>query len=222
MYAQNYKPSEPGCSMGTAIRNYFKYYATFNGRSSRSEYWFVTLFMNLITIPLMILMAFAAANSTRMKYDYYTGSYYYTENDNAVIVCSVLGIFFCIWGLVNFLPSLGLCIRRLHDCGKSGWFFLLSFIPFLGFIVFIFTLLETEPCVNEYGAVKGRNYPPKQMYVGGIEVVAPPQQGYTPYRQPTDVPANVAEELERYGRLLSQGLLSQEEYNEVKRRLLKI
>ena len=37
-----------------------------------------------------------------------------------------------IWILVTFLPSMSLFVRRLHDIGLSGWFYLLSFIPFLG------------------------------------------------------------------------------------------
>lgn len=37
-----------------------------------------------------------------------------------------------IWMLVTVLPCMSLFVRRLHDIGLSGWFYLLSFIPFLG------------------------------------------------------------------------------------------
>jgi uncharacterized membrane protein YhaH (DUF805 family) len=50
------------------------------------------------------------------------------------------------------LPSLGLAARRLHDVGKSGWWQLVSFIPFIGLVVIIYLLVkqgETGP--NKYG-----------------------------------------------------------------------
>ena len=45
-----------------------------------------------------------------------------------------------LFGLALFLPTLGICVRRLHDLGKSGWLVLLPAIPWflLGAFIFIF------------------------------------------------------------------------------------
>mgnify|MGYP003426324475 CR=1 FL=1 len=42
--------------------------------------------------------------------------------------------------------------RRLHDISKSGWWLLISFIPFVGgIIIFVFTVMDSTPGANEYG-----------------------------------------------------------------------
>ena len=50
------------------------------------------------------------------------------------------------------LPCLLLIIRRLHDIGRSGWCWLLIFIPFVNFIMGIYLMCkkgETGP--NRFG-----------------------------------------------------------------------
>lgn len=50
------------------------------------------------------------------------------------------------------LPCLLLIIRRLHDIGRSGWWWLLIFIPFVNFIMGIYLMCkkgETGP--NRFG-----------------------------------------------------------------------
>lgn len=43
-------------------------------------------------------------------------------------------------------------VRRLHDIGKSGWYFLLQLIPYVGgFIMFVFTLQPGNSGANQYG-----------------------------------------------------------------------
>jgi len=57
--------------------------------------------------------------------------------------------------LVSFgliLPSLGLAVRRLHDTNRSGWWYLLSFIPILGAIILIvFLAQDSQAGDNAYG-----------------------------------------------------------------------
>lgn len=36
------------------------------------------------------------------------------------------------YALAMVIPSLALIVRRLHDLGKSGWFYLIRFIPLVG------------------------------------------------------------------------------------------
>ena len=47
-----------------------------------------------------------------------------------------------LWGLVTLIPSLALCVRRLHDVGKSGWFLLIGLIPLVGGIILLVQMLR--------------------------------------------------------------------------------
>jgi len=60
--------------------------------------------------------------------------------------------FSSIWSLVTFLPSLAMGVRRLHDTDRSGWWWLLSFIPLIGIIVLIvFWCFEGTRGPNRFG-----------------------------------------------------------------------
>lgn len=61
----------------------------------------------------------------------------------------VLGWLIC---LALFLPGLAVCVRRLHDTGRSGWWFLLVLIPVVNLILIYFYILDSTPGTNEYGA----------------------------------------------------------------------
>jgi uncharacterized membrane protein YhaH (DUF805 family) len=72
----------------------------------------------------------------------------------------VLGLVFSLVGLdmigalVNLallLPSLAVGARRMHDMGKSGWFQLVWLIPFVGWAVMIYWLVQPSAPANEYG-----------------------------------------------------------------------
>ena len=57
-----------------------------------------------------------------------------------------------IWSLATFLPSLAVGIRRLHDTDRSGWWWLISFIPLIGIIVLIvFWCSAGIPGSNRFG-----------------------------------------------------------------------
>jgi uncharacterized membrane protein YhaH (DUF805 family) len=44
-------------------------------------------------------------------------------------------------------------VRRLHDTGRSGWWFFIVLIPLLGSIaLLIFTLQDSEQGTNQYGS----------------------------------------------------------------------
>ena len=43
-------------------------------------------------------------------------------------------------------------VRRLHDTGKSGLYYLWSFVPFIGsLIVLVFMLVDGQKGRNQYG-----------------------------------------------------------------------
>ncbi|WP_117060320.1 DUF805 domain-containing protein [Klebsiella pneumoniae] len=57
-----------------------------------------------------------------------------------------------IYALAVVVPSIAVCVRRLHDTDKSGWFFLLNFIPFDGLVVLVFMYLDGTKGSNRFGS----------------------------------------------------------------------
>ncbi len=57
-----------------------------------------------------------------------------------------------IVNLVLLLPGLGLCVRRLHDTNRSGWWILIGFIPVVGWILLIVWFCQdSQRGPNQYG-----------------------------------------------------------------------
>ena len=114
-------------------------YANFNGRARRKEYWMYTLILTVLLIALMAIMFSALSLSDETKIE--TGpSGYLTV------------LLFFVFLVAHFIPSLALTVRRLHDTGKSGWWYLIVFVPYLGnFVIFIFTLIDGDEGENKYG-----------------------------------------------------------------------
>ena len=83
-------------SFSEAIQSGFKNYANFNGRSSRSEHNFWVLFVWLIILGTGIL-------------------------DIILFGLTHISPLNSLTGLIVWLPSLAVRIRRLHDINKSGW-----------------------------------------------------------------------------------------------------
>jgi len=108
-----------------------KNYVGFQGRATRQEYWMFVL-MNFIAVCILSIVE---------------------------LLLGIPGVLTGIYGLAVFLPSLAVLVRRLHDIGKSGWWFLISFIPFIGTIVLIvFACQESQSGENQYGLNPKYNY----------------------------------------------------------------
>lgn len=59
---------------------------------------------------------------------------------------------FLIGIIIHGIGSLSLQVRRLHDIDKSGWWILLSFIPYIGSLaLLIFSFLKGDEMQNKYG-----------------------------------------------------------------------
>ncbi len=114
-----------------SIRTVFNKYAAFNGRASRSEYWYFVLFYYIVMFILFVPMMAPHCDST------------------------IKGLFFVLFALFvlgTLVPSLAVSVRRLHDVDKSGWWSLLSlFWPIGTIVVFIFSLLPGAFRTNRYG-----------------------------------------------------------------------
>ena len=114
-------------------------FKNFSGRARRKEYWMYTL----IYIPIFFLAMFADNTlGTTFQMDVMGQS-----------VDIGYGWIYVIVALLHFLPSLSVVVRRLHDVGKSGWFYLIILIPLIG-IIWMLVLLVSNGNVgeNKYGA----------------------------------------------------------------------
>ena len=80
------------------------------------------------------------------------------------------------YALALFLPTLGLCVRRLHDLGKSGWLVLLPAIP--GFLsaafIFIFWPLAAVASLATLICVAYLIYLYAQPGIAGSNQFGPP------------------------------------------------
>ena len=110
-----------------SIQTCFKKFADFSGRASRSEFWYFYLFVILV---------------------YFAG----------IILGFLIPFFFAIViiaAIILVVPSLAVAARRLHDTGKSGWWQLTAFIPYVGIIASIVLIViwctEGEKKKNKYG-----------------------------------------------------------------------
>ena len=121
-----------------AVKSFYGRYFDFDGRSSRSEYWWVQLFYIIMLIALMIPFMLAAVASEG-------GS----VSDSVVLLSFAPLILFFLAGII---PMIAVTVRRFHDQDKSGWMYLLSFIPYVGGIVIIvFMCLRGTEGPNRFG-----------------------------------------------------------------------
>lgn len=126
-----------GASFGAAVSRFFRNYAVFSGRASRSEYWWVALLNVLVYFGLGIVSGvvgtIGATPATAGGTD--PGPFF-----------SIPATLFGLFWLAIIVPSLALGVRRLHDANLAGWFLLLGLVPGVGSIIlFIFALLPSNP-----------------------------------------------------------------------------
>ncbi len=120
-------------SFPDAIKDNFARLTDFEGRSTRAQYWWWALFLYIIAIALSLIAVPLASG-----------------NDGVGIVVYSL---YVVVGVVFFLASLAVAIRRMHDIGKSGWWILIQLIPCgIGFVWFlVLAVTPSNPGPNQYG-----------------------------------------------------------------------
>ena len=132
-------------SFDQAIKVCFKKYADFNGRASRSEYWWFYLFAVIIMFGSAFVLSFVGA-----LFGTAAGS---STLDSDLEVLANLGLLIAI--AIFFIPLLSASVRRLHDTNRSGWYVLFQLIPCVGpIILLIFLVQESSKGKNKYGTLK--------------------------------------------------------------------
>ena len=143
-------------SFTDAIRDAFTHYATFSGRSSRSAYWWFSLFNALVVVVALVVDAALR-----------TGGVFY--------VLTVLGI---------VVPNIALTVRRLHDTGHSGWWLLVSLVPLVGPIVLLVITLRGSEGPNQWGSGPDGRGPTPPAFASPLAApsrsVPPPSRSVAP------------------------------------------
>lgn len=115
-----------GVSFGDSIATCFRKYAEFKGRASRAEYWWFVLFAVLAYVAAAIVA---------------------TALENAAPTALVL--------LGLLLPAVSVAVRRLHDTGRPGWWYLIALVPFGSIVLIVFLAQRGDASGNPYGPAPG-------------------------------------------------------------------
>ncbi|MBQ8237409.1 MAG: DUF805 domain-containing protein [Oscillospiraceae bacterium] len=67
------------------------------------------------------------------------------------VISAIIPDFAWIWSLAVLVPGLAICIRRLHDVGKSGWFYLWMLLPLVGWIIILIQFCKDSTEDNQWG-----------------------------------------------------------------------
>ncbi|MDE6150897.1 MAG: DUF805 domain-containing protein [Prevotella sp.] len=100
-------------------------YASFSGRARRSEYWFFMLFYMIVVLGTSVIGG---------------------------IISETLGtLLYAVSTLALICPAISVMVRRLHDTGKSGWWYWIALVPVIGGIYLLILMLKDSGADNEYG-----------------------------------------------------------------------
>lgn len=112
-----------------AYKNFFKGYADFTGRSTRSDFWWVWLGNHILFLPLYIFCFRMAWNDAGE-----------TDPILGVAIISV----YMILAIVFFTPSLAVKVRRLRDAGLHWAFIFLHFVPMGGIALLVLLAMTSK------------------------------------------------------------------------------
>ena len=109
-------------TFGEAVLTCLKKGFSFNGRASRSEFWFFQLFITMIYLMSILI-------------------------EDAYPQWGAIS--FLIISIVFAFPQIAVAIRRFHDVNKSGWNVFWSLLIFWGGIFLISESLISQNSTNE-------------------------------------------------------------------------
>lgn len=140
-------------TFGAAIKHGFSNLTNFKGRDTRSEFWWYSLFLTLLSIPVtIIIMIIGAAALAPVigSIDPDTGE---IGNEAAGGFVAAMGVIYgltFLFGIAVFFLLLAAWVRRLHDAGYSGHWLWLS-LAGLSIVPLIFAILDTQNGANQWG-----------------------------------------------------------------------
>ena len=116
--------------MNNIYNLFFKRFFTFKGRSSRKEY----TVRFLLIVFIMIVWAYTIDKCT---------------NNDLLTALYVMGM--AIFMNILIFQYFPLSVRRLHDLNTSGWYVLLTFVPFCQFFILWLMFRKGTEETNKYG-----------------------------------------------------------------------
>lgn len=113
-----------------AYKKFWKGYVDFEGRSTRSDYWFAYLANMLTVIAFYVLLAIFGGIASA------------TESSFLAVISFIILFIFFAFGIAAILPGIAVTVRRLRDAGYNWAFIFIPLIPFVGGIIFIVLLCQ--------------------------------------------------------------------------------
>jgi uncharacterized membrane protein YhaH (DUF805 family) len=115
-------------SFGPAVSQGLSNLLTFRGRASRSAYWWFILFTIIVQVALDIIVSRASHGSR-------------SAGEALTAVATIL--------------TVALTIRRLHDSNRTGWWWLIGWVPVIGWLILlVFTLLPGSRGPNRFDVTR--------------------------------------------------------------------
>lgn len=114
--------------MGLVTECITKNYGNFKDRASRKEYWSCFLAFVIFGLIASILHALLIDR-----------------------LGNTISILFALVVLFSLIPMIAVTVRRLHDTNRSGWYYLINFIPFGSIVLLIFLVQKGDSGPNRYG-----------------------------------------------------------------------
>jgi uncharacterized membrane protein YhaH (DUF805 family) len=130
-----------------AVKVCLRKYNSNRGRARRSEYWFFTLAHTLVLSALYVVLLVLA---------FATGAIGGADDSGVAsagggIVTLLFGLLYLVVALALIIPSITVTVRRLHDTGRSGWWYFISLVPFGSIVLLVFCCLDSTPGPNQFG-----------------------------------------------------------------------
>lgn len=127
-------------SLIDSVRTCLRKYGTFTGRAPAAEFWLFYLALAIVNAVIFVALLLPAL----ITMDPVT--------QEPGVLGSIGSTLLAIVMLGTLVPVVAAAVRRLHDTGKSGWFYLLCLVPLVGAIALIVLLaLPGEPGPNRFG-----------------------------------------------------------------------
>lgn len=197
--------------MFTAYKKFWTHYADFEGKSTRSDYWWSVLCNALITLPFVII-AFGAIMtaifSAIQQAAYYEGGSGFDPSVFIAGLGSTLFVFvlLSLFGIATLIPNLAIIVRRLRDAGYHWAFIflyagpiLLMWVPILNILaavamlpcsIALIVLLcmptkEVKTSTVHQGQFTTQQAQPQQQPVQAQQFTQPQEQAVEPEITPT-------------------------------------
>ena len=105
--------------------------------------------MNIIEATKLFFTRYVDFNGRSRRSEYWWA--YLAVVIISAVLTAVLGELAYIWTLATLIPNIAITVRRLHDIGKSGWYYLIGLIPLVGPIILLVFMCLDSTEDNQWG-----------------------------------------------------------------------